>query len=356
MPVFAAIGAVAGVVGVGASFLGGQEKNKQAERSAGEQNEYNEEMWEWNNEEAARAYEFKKEGLEISKRNNEINLQYQEAMSIQQYSSAMAARNYTETEKYNAWGESISQATEQVSFNAMASVNANAQQDRAMHEQVTGLMYDSKQTLQDFGMATMGLNMKRKTDRASGAVNVQQQRLAGLKAGATQKAKGGSGRSATKAVIGLMAESGARQADIVQQILFNEQGLDLDLTKLKEQLYMDKAMIASTAENLNFNDKSVRVKILQDLVQADMNAMASILTKPTALPPIPKPLVMPRAEYQELLRPTKPPKPGEVIPQTTNPWYGLASSVAGGVAAGATGATGAAGGKSFNWGNFFGGL
>lgn len=353
MPVFAAIGAVSSVVGIGASFLGGQEKNKQAERSAGEQNKYNEEMWEWNNEEAARAFEFKKEGLEISKRNNEVNLQYQEAISIQQYESAMAARNYTETEKFNAYGASVSQATEQISFNAMAKANANSQQDRALQEQLTGLMYDSKQTLQDFGMATMGLTMKRKTDRAAGAVNVQQQRLAGLKAGATQKAKGGSGRSATKAVIGLMAESGARQADIVQQILFNEQGLDLDLTKLKEQLYMDKAMIASTAENLNFNDQFVRTKILQDLVQADMNAMASILTKPTALPPIPKPLVMPRAEYQELLRPTEPPKPGEVIPQTTNPWYGLASSVAGvGVAAGAAGA----GGGAFDWGKFFGGI
>ena len=336
-------------------FFAAQEKNRQAKKAADRQNDYNEDMWDFSNEEAQRVYKYKKEGLEISKRNTERNIQYQEAMSIQQYESAMAMRNYQETEKFNAWGASISQAADQVSFNEMATVNANAQQDRAYSEQMTGLMYDEKQTLQDFGMATMGLTVKRKSERAAGTANLQQQRIAGLKASASQQAKGGSGRSAAKATIGLMAESGARQADIVQQILFNEQGIDLDVTKLGQQLILDKAMIASTAENIAFNDKAIRMKFLQDQVQADMNAMANILTKPTALPPIPRPLAMPRAEYQELLKPRETPKPKEAVAQTTNPWLALAGdvvNVAGAVATG--GATSAANGGF--WGGFLGSL
>jgi len=336
-------------------FFQAQEKNRQAEKAADRQNEYNEDMWNFSNEEADRAYKFKKEGLEITKRNNERNTQFQEALSIQQYDSAMAMRNYQETEKFNAWSTSISQAAEQVDFNAMATKTASTQQDRALSEQLTGLMFDKQQTLQDFGMATMGLSVKRKSERAQGAANVQQERIAALKAKGTQQARGSLGRSSTKAVIGLMAESGARQANIVQQMLFNEQGMDLDVTKLREQLYLDRAMIKATEENIIFNDKAVRTKFLQDQVQADMNAMANIMTKPTALPPIPKPLVLPRAEYQDILKPRRPPKPGEVVAQTTNPWLALAGDVVNVASAVATGGATSAANGGF-WAGFLGSL
>lgn len=354
MPVFQAVGAVAGVVGLGASFFGQKEKNNQANKSADAQNDYNEEMWDFNNESAQKVYEYNKKGLEITKQNNANNKAYSEAMSIQAYSDAMAMKNYKETEKFNAWTTSLSQATEQISFNAMATAAANTQQGQAYSEQMVGLMYDSKQTLQDYGMATMGLSVKRKAERAASTASIQQQKIDGMKASAAQKAKGGTGRSSTKAVIGLMAESGARQADIVQQLLFNEQGLDLDVTKLKAQLILDKSMIVSTAENLAMNDKAMKLKFLQDQVQADMNAMANVMTKPTILPAIPKPFALPDPIYQEILKPTKPPKPGEVIAQTTNPWLGVVSSAASGVAAGA--AAGIKNGGSFGWMEFLGGL
>lgn len=334
-------------------WLQARENNRKAEQAADDQNEYNEDMWDFQNDEAERVYKYKKEGLNIAKRNNERNTQYQEAMSIQQYESAMAMRNYQETEKFNAWTTSISQAADQMSFNEMAFKTANTQQDRALSEQLTGLMFDEKQTLQDFGMATMGLSMKRQSERSQGTANVQQQKIAGLKASAAQQAKGSLGRSAAKATIGLMAESGARQADIVQQMLFNEQGIDLDVTKLRGQLYLDKAMIGATRENVIYNDKAVRTRFIQEQLQADMNAMASIMTKPTALPPIPKPLTMPRPEYQDILEPKEPPEPKEVQAMTTNPWFALAGDVVNIASAAATGGLGT--GK-FNWGSFFGAL
>ena len=333
-------------------WLAQNEKNKLAEKQADNQNDYNEDMWEYGNEENQRIYEYKVEGLEIAKRNNERNIQYQETMAVQGYDSAMAIRNYQETEKHKAWAQSISTATDQISFNQMATFNANAQQDRAYSEQLTGLMFDEKQTLQDFGMATMGLNLKRMSDRAEGTRNVQQERLTGLKAASAQKAMGAQGRSANKAVIGLMAESGARQAGIVNAMLFNEQSLDLDVTKMREQLFLDKAMIAATRENALFADKATRIRITQDQLQADMNAMSNILTKPTEIPPIPKPLQLPRAEYQDLLKPSIPPKPGKVVAQTTNPWLALAGDVVNIAGAVATG--GASG--TFSWGAFLGAL
>ena len=339
---------IGAAIGLASGFLGTQSENNKAKSAARKQNAYNKDMWEFNNEEAKRIFDYKNEGLEITKRNNEINLQYQEAMSIQSYNSAMSMRNYQETEKFNAWTSSISTATDQISFNDMAYKTAEMQQDRAYDEQLMGLMFDSKQTLQDFGYASMGIALKRNQERAAGVQNVQQERLAGMKAAAQVGAKGGSGRSKAKAIQGFMAESGARQAGIVEALMFNESGMDLNLTQLKDQLILDKAMLAATSDNMLFNDKAMRTKFLQARVQADMNAMANILTKPTALPPIPKPLVLPRPEYQALLEPRKPPKPKDAVAQTTNPWLGVASSLGSAAMAGA-----AAPGNTFDWASAF---
>jgi hypothetical protein len=65
-------------------WFAARDQNRQAEKQADRQNDYNEDMWDFNNDEADRVYKFKKEGLEITKRNNERNTQFQEALSIQQ--------------------------------------------------------------------------------------------------------------------------------------------------------------------------------------------------------------------------------------------------------------------------------
>lgn len=192
----------------------------------------------------------------------------------------------------------------------------------------------------------------------------QQGRIEALKATGAALAAGQAGRSARKVAQGIAAEAGAREAagteqfllteeaalqkqffdvmgidqqltldtmginqklmfdqqNVVQQLLFTEQEVALDLDKLNNQLYLDKAQIATARDNLRVSDQNVRRRIALERKQADMIADASILLKPEIAPPLPKPVALPRPEWNEVYKPERPPEPikgATYVPNTT---------------------------------------
>ena len=190
----------------------------------------------------------------------------------------------------------------------------------------------------------------------------QQGRIEALKAQGAAQAAGQAGRSAAKVAQSIAAEAGAREAagteqfllteeaalqkqffdvmgidqqlmldtmginqklmfdqqNIVQQLLFTEQDINLDLSKLNSQLDLDKAQIAVTRDNLAVSDANVRRKINLQRQQADIEAEASIRLKPEIAPPLPKPLTLPRPEWQDIYEPHRPPEPIKGAAYTPN--------------------------------------
>jgi hypothetical protein len=99
------------------------------------------------------------------------------------------------------------------------------------------------------------------------------------------------------------------QQNVVQELLFTEQGIDLDLNKLNNQLNLDKAQIAVSRDNLQVSDTNVRRKINLQRQQADIEAEAKIRLKPEIAPPLPKPMTLPRPEWQDVFKPKRGPEP-----------------------------------------------
>ena len=94
----AAGGAVLGGLG---GIFGAKDSNRQAKKAAKRQNKYNKEVYEFQygdvddeeiGGEALRNYNFAVEGLEITKKNNENNLRFQEYQSLQRYNYDMGIR------------------------------------------------------------------------------------------------------------------------------------------------------------------------------------------------------------------------------------------------------------------------
>jgi len=82
------------LIGGGLSFFGAQDSNRQQEAAAARQNEYNKAIYKYQWQEQKSQYRYAKDGLEIAKRNNEANLQFQEAQAWQQYNYQMGIRDY----------------------------------------------------------------------------------------------------------------------------------------------------------------------------------------------------------------------------------------------------------------------
>lgn len=335
-----ALGIIAGIgmaVGGIASFMGQSSQNAQARAAASRQNKYNKDVYQFQygkgkklGGEALRQYEFAVEGLEITKKNNEINLQFQEYQSVQRYNYDMGIRAYEFAQANRVYDQSVSTALQQNSFNQLATKAANLDQDRLKHEQEITLALDETQTLFNYGAAAAGVGLKKRSSKSAAVSTIQRERISTAKAAGASQARGVSGRSAAKNVQGMLAESGANQTAIVDKLMFDLEATDQEFFKMNQQLVMDQVGFEFTRDSIAMSDKAARTKIKGQSLQAAINAAASIALKPEIAPPMPKPIALPRPEYQDVYKPEKPPKPMKNVAMTSSPLLaGLSGAIEG---------------------------
>lgn len=316
--------AVGGAVGglLDGVFGGGGSKKNHAAVRAGKQNKYNKKLHDYNWSETQRGYDYQVDALKIKKKNDEKNLAYQDESNMRNYDHSMAIRSYEFNQSNRAYNQSVATAKEQLGFNAQAAAFGKMQQERAHGEQLIGLLFNENQTLMEYSIATAGLaNQKRQ-------LGLQERSMMGKAQNATQRsfveeleAEGaaqarGAGRSNAKAMQAAVAKAGANQAAIADELMFGLQGLDIatdDLNvravAMRTQLKVDQLMLEATRDNLDARTANVLRKIAMDQEQADAVARARIHLKPEISPAMPKPLTLPRPEYQDVYKPKKPPKP-----------------------------------------------
>ncbi len=268
--------------------------------------------------------------MEITKRNNEANLLFKESQAVQDYNYQMGIRAYEYNQQVRAYDQSVARAARQQEFNELATKAAFADQARLYHEQLIDLSLDETETLFNYGMAAAGVGVKQRKARAEAATTAQRDRVAALKAQGQLASRGQAGRSASRAIQGIVAESGARQAAIVDQLMFSTETNQNELFRLNRQIVMDQVGFEFSRESAQMGDMAARTKIKAQALQAAINAEASIRLKPEIAPPLPKPLALPRPEYQDVYKPKKPPKPQKSVAMTTNPFLaGLSGAISG---------------------------
>ena len=324
-------GAIAGaVLGGVSSVIGGSSKNRAARKQASAQNKYNKAVYEFQLEEQERKYDYAVETLDIQKRNDERNLQFQEANLVQRYNYGMGVRAYEYNQANRAYDQSIARAFQQQEYNQIAEKFALVDQDRLLHEQLIDLAFDQTESLLEYRRAAAGLGLKQRQALAGARTEAQATRVSGLKAQGAAAARGVSGRSAAKNIQGIVAETGARQAAIVDELMFNQENTSADFVKLNNQFIIDQVGLEFSADSARFSDMSARNKIRVQALQAAIQAEASIALKPEIAPPLPKPFALPRAESAEVFKPGTPPPPMKQVAAQTNLFAaGLSGAVSG---------------------------
>ena len=329
--------AVAGaVLGGFSSFLGTSSANKQKRRAAARQNKYNKDVYDFNVKEQDRRYNYAVEGLEIQKGNDEKNLQFEEANLIQKWNYGMGVRQFEHNQAERAYQASVASALEQQEYNQMAEKFALVDQDRLLHEQLIDLTFDRTETLLEYGQAAAGLGLKQRKDAAGAATEAQATRISALKAQGSVAARGMSGRVAAKNIQGIIAETSARQAAIVDELMFNQESTAMDFAKLNNQFIIDQVALDFSEDSAKATDMSERNKIKFQALQAAMQAAASIAAKPEIGPPLPKPFALPRPEYQDVFEPGTPPPPMEAVAMTQHLFASTLSGAISGAQAGAS--------------------
>ena len=332
----AAGGAILGGV---SSFFGAKSSNSQQKKAAKRQNKYNKEVYEFQygdvdddeiGGEALRNYNFAVEGLEITKKNNENNLRFQEYQSLQRYNYDMGIKAYEDRQANRIYEQSASRALQTATATQIATQAANVDQNRLYHEQLIDLSMDETQTLFNFGMAAAGIGLKQRAAQTAAVTEIQKTNVQALKAiGATQ-ARGVSGRSSARNVQGILAESGLNQTAVVDKLMHDLEATDQELFAMNQQLVMDQVGFEFSRDSARLSHMAEKNKIQAQSLQAIINAEHMIALKPEIQPALPRPIALPRPEYQDVYKPKKPPKPMKSVAMTTNPFLaGLSGALSG---------------------------
>jgi|TARA_Y100000015_G_scaffold6338_1_gene5787 hypothetical protein len=300
-------------------FTGGAStKNKHAKKQSKEINKFNEKAYKHEGKEIKRRYKHEKESLEIAKRNLEADLRFKQDAQFQEYNYAMGIRDYETAQDLRAYNQSVAQAESQKQFNQVGSDFANLQQDRNLMEQQIELELNEKETLLNYTAQSHGLLLKKKGLKSQAVAELRKSNIAALKASGEAASRGQSGRSGAKTLNAIQAEANAVESEIVEELLNGTSQVDMDLLSSRYQNMQDNLALQLSGNNLVAADRMSRQQIKMQRLQADLDAEASVLLKPTLPPPIPRPFTLPRPEFQDIYKPKQGPKPAKSIPYQAN--------------------------------------
>lgn len=260
-------------------------------------------IWEEQKKEKRRQYKYDKQGLKITKRNTYANLDFQDASRQQEFNYLKARQAFEFAQETKAYNRSVEQATQMTQLADLAEQQANLQQDRYLFEQEIALDLEEEQTALNYRYAAAGLGVDRRKAKQAAVSDIRKSSIEGLKARGQAAARGQAGRSAYKSQQSLLAETAAVENEIVNNLFNANLAIDLDLSQLSDQLIMDKTALKLSRTSLKASDKVQRLAFKRDKLQAYMNAAASIALRPEMGPPIPKPLALPRPEFQKVYKP-----------------------------------------------------
>ena len=370
------------------------ETSKKQRRLNKKQWNYNQDLFQFENNERDRFYEYQVEGLQIQKDNDAANRQYRLDSLRQDRDYKMGIRDFEYDQQRRVFDVQMQRFVDQRGFNQIAFDQAMRQQNQYMHETLVGMEFDETQTLLNFTAASAGLELKKESARSTADIQLGQLRdtsyqaldvarsktafgkrqanIEALKAGGQLAASGSVGKSVGKGQQGIKAELGAAKAQmskqlvqqqrqimtemyynqrsIVNQLLTTEASADLDLINLNAQLDLDQAKMSASRDNLMANDKLVRDRIKAQRLQADLNNVMPL--KPEQTPEIPPVREVPQMEYLRVFEPPprEMPAPLPKEAEAYGPdWGGIVSDGISVLGAIATGGMGAASTGGFLW-------
>lgn len=328
-------------------IFGAADRNAEARRAEGKAFKNAKEQWRFNEKQRKDEYEFAKTTRDNQIKDNEANLRFQEESLINDYNFAQNVQNYEFDIANKAYYRSVSQAAKQKEYNQMAEENAMMEQDLKLRDDLLGVMFDESDSMLNYISKSSGFKLtkqqrineadfkladveqkfrgqlgqyqlERRKQQSQSQVESQKAIIAGMKLAGEIRAKAGAGRSGAKAVLGVMAESGATRAAIANGLMYAEQGIDLGIAQLKDMLVLDQTMvlaakdfaendydlssgtldatlatdkikISASRKSLKDRDMVVRRMIETQRQQADLRAESSVLMRPEQLPSMPDP-------------------------------------------------------------------
>lgn len=239
-----------GIASFASGIIGGASQDSAQNKAVERQYAYDKKVWKFENKQNMRDWRHAMEGVQIARDNANEERHWRNMTAKRDYTHGMKVRDYEYKMQMRAYNKSEETYKQQLNFNNMAAQVAMESEDRWLDEQFKQTAFQNQdlmvQLLQEEGQAAL----------------MQP------------------GRSAGKAAQSVLAAAGRNQAILVESLV-------------------------SAEKQYAVNNK----KISTDKYGADLQAEANRMLKPRIGPALPKPIPLPKAKFQNPLKPKKTPQP-----------------------------------------------
>ena len=273
-------------------WVSGKDENKDRRRADNAVHRQNKENWRYQKGTARDNYKFQVKSQEAQKQNQEMTLAFQEDELQRSYDFNEENRQYIFGQQNRAYDAAVSAKIGNDEFAEIARRVSTQQQDTWRDEQLREASYQKQDSVLDYMTKTAGIKHERRTvwlekesktgelklnrhnaltdarfaesksklsyqsgigkagvarrvARSGAQIKAQSTIVEAMKAAGKARVSSGAGRSNAKSVQAMLHESGVRQTAIANELMFREQGIDLDIAVLKDTLLYDQAMVTA---------------------------------------------------------------------------------------------------------------
>lgn len=332
----AIIGGVSSILG---GAIGQSSANDAAKRAENLRYKADLQTYNYQTEAQQQAYDFSVEGVNIQRQNNLINAAFTDANNIRNWQYTMQVRAFENAMERRAYEMRKEQAETQINFNNLSTKLSTSQIKQWKAEQQLSLDFQEKTTNLEFRYNQLGqvmsfqeADLARQQTRAMSQLEGQKNYVNSLKAKGEAQTRGASGVTAEKMAGAAIAEAGLNAAAITQQV-FNAEStfgltskqIGINLERINESFYLDKAKIAASRTSLNRQAQMARVTQRVKGLEANLQALYSIGFEPVMGPAPPAPMRTPIPILQDPMKPIPLPEPIKGAAYNVNPLLGALS-------------------------------
>ena len=264
------------------------------------------ERWRFDYEQMVNKYDFNVDQFEASQWNQEQMRQHKNASAQREWAHQEKMRIFDYQNQVAAYNAGVQAYHKQLDYNALAAEISTNDNTRKYNERLELIDFQNQEILMNQAHQGRDLTAKQQATRADKSYKYDQVALQSLAKQGKVKASGQVGRSARKNFQAILAQQGAAQGQLIDQITRDELGYQFAMERLGTDANFKQRQLQQSLKSAGAQYEADNATINLQKYSADLQAEAGIPPTPQAKPQKSPPLDLPKAKM--LAPPARPTK------------------------------------------------
>ena len=264
------------------------------------------ERWKFDYEQMVNKYDFNVDQFEAQQWNQEQMRQHKNASAQREWAHQEKMRIFDYQNQVAAYNAGVQAYHKQLDYNALAAEISTNDNTRKYNERLELIDFQNQEILMNQAHQGRDLTAKQQAVRADKSYKYDQVALQSLAKQGKVKASGQVGRSARKNLQAVLAQQGAAQGQLIDQITRDELGYQFAMERLGTDANFKQRQLQQSLKSAGAQYEADNATINLQKYSADLQAEAGIPPTPQAKPQMDAPLDLPKAKM--LAPPARPTK------------------------------------------------